>query len=142
MLRLLDDTHWNLSLWEPWWDTGQEVPHSRDTELPTLTDEEHRGPPAPEAVTYWAPTWLVLSFLGHRGPGWLQTHLLQVLLEQHGSLALLLQPALRFQKLPAALLHPGVRHTRTPCGQVPPYPVLGSRSGAHTTEVGSLPPLS
>lgn len=34
MLRLLDDTYWDLSLWELWWDTGQEALHNRHTELP------------------------------------------------------------------------------------------------------------
>lgn len=62
MLRLLDGTHWDLSLWEPWWDTGQEGPHSRDTELPTLTNEEHRCPPTPGAMS---PTGLLPGlFLG------------------------------------------------------------------------------
>ena len=31
VLRLLEDSHWDLSLWEPWWDMGQEVPPSAHT---------------------------------------------------------------------------------------------------------------
>lgn len=36
VLRLLDDTLWDLSLWEVRWDMGQEVLHNRHTELPHL----------------------------------------------------------------------------------------------------------